>query len=882
MLPHIRDVYWRMMKQNKGKPDFILHDGPPFSNANVHMGTAMNKILKDFIIRYKNMSGFYAPFVPGWDNHGMPIESAIIKKEKLDRKKMSIPQFRDACKDFASKYVDVQREQFIRLGIVGDWDNPYLTMDSSFEAAEVRIFGEMFQKGLIYKGLKPVYWCTHDKTALAEAEIEYKEDSCRSIYVKFPVRDDKGKLAAFGPGSKMYFVIWTTTPWTLPGNTAIAVNPALCYSIVKNADEVYIIARDLAEDVPGLENTEILGEIKGHELEYMTASHPFLDRDSLVICGMHVTAESGTGCVHTAPGHGSEDYAAGLQYNLDMPVPVDDSGFMTEQAGEVCAGLRYDKANNAIIEHLSQAGLLLASQEIAHSYPHCWRCSSPIVFRATPQWFASVDNIKGQACAQVEQAEWLPGWGKERMLGMVRERADWCISRQRNWGLPIPVFYCKDCNKPVCTGETIESVAKRFADEGSNAWFIHDAKKLLPPGFVCPHCQGNDFDKETDTLDGWFDSGSSHDAVLRSRSELRHPADVYLEGGDQFRGWFQSSLLTAVATGKGHAPYNTVIVHGWVVDGEGRKMSKSKGNGVDPNDVCGRNGADILRLWVSSSDYHSDMRVSPEIIKQLSDIYLKIRNTCRFLMGNLYNFDPNACLMPEKLSPLDLWALERLDSLIAEVIGGFEKYEYHTIFHAIHNFCVLDMSNFYLDIVKDTLYCSKSDDVSRRAVQTVLYRVLDVLVRIITPVFAFTGEEIWMHMPHHDGVPKESPLLAGMPQRLNYSRKANYIDTVYAIRPEVNRALEEARNSKKIGKSLEASVTLTAEPSVFDALNPHVQELAGLFIVSSVELLKGESFDATVTRAAGGKCERCWGYFSDLGTNPEHPSLCVRCTRAVQ
>jgi len=881
LLPHIEKVYGLLMEANKDNPPFILHDGPPFSNGGIHAGTALNKILKDFIIRYQNMKGRFAPYVPGWDNHGMPIETEILKKKKLDQKAMSVAAFRDACRDFAAHYVDVQREQFIRLGVMGDWEHPYLTMTPLFESDEVRIFGEMYEKGLIYKSLKPVHWCTRDKTALAEAEIEYREDECASIYVRFRLKDGKGKLS----GENLYFLIWTTTPWTLPGNVAIAVNPALDYAILRAGDADYLVAEALVESVSsaaGWENAAVVGKIKGHELEYMVAEHPFLERDSLIICGTHVTAESGTGCVHTAPGHGAEDYTVGLRYKLPMPVPVDDAGFMTDDAGAVCAGMRYDKANDAIVEHLRQTGALVCTHTITHTYPHCWRCNSPILFRATPQWFISVDSIKDKVCAEVERVQWFPGWGKERMLSMVRERNDWCISRQRNWGLPIPVFYCEACGKPVCTPESTNAVAECFAREGSNAWWLLDAGALLPDGFACPHCGGGSFSKETDTLDGWFDSGSSHAAVLRRWPQLRWPSDVYLEGGDQFRGWFQSSLLTAVATEEGRAPYGTVIMHGWVVDGQGRKMSKSLGNGIDPNDVCAQSGADILRLWVSSSDYHSDVRISPAIIRQLSDIYLKIRNTCRFLLGNLFDFNPDQCRVEtENLPELERWALARLDKLIAEVRAGHEKYEYHRLFHAIHNFCVLDMSNFYLDIAKDTLYCQAPGDAKRRAVQTVLYRVLDGLVRLIAPVLAFTSEEIWAHMPHHDGVPTESPLLAGMPSADGNAPEASYIDLVYAIRPGVNKALEDARNEKRIGKSLEASIVLTLEDGDYGALLPHAERLPGLFIVSGVQLRQGEAFSVSVDRAPGGKCERCWGDFTDLGQSPAHPNLCPRCTETI-
>ena len=939
MLPHLKKVYAGLMERNKGKPSFILHDGPPFSNGGIHAGTALNKILKDFIIRYKNMTGRYAPYVPGWDNHGMPIESAIIKKQKLDRDKMTVPAFRDACAAFAAKYVDVQREQFIRLGVLGDWEHPYLTMDPAFEAREVRVFGEMYQKGLIYKGLKPVYWCTKDRTALAEAEIEYRDDPCESVYVKFPVKDDKGLIFPYGKAA--YFLIWTTTTWTLPGNTAICVHPKLHYSLVEVGAERYILAADLIEqvaEVAGWTNYGVLHSFRGYELEHMTARHPFLDRDSLIINGTHVTAASGTGCVHTAPGHGAEDYAASLEYNLPMPVPVDDAGMMTEEAGEVCAGLRYDKANTAILEHLREKGLLLASRRIEHTYPHCWRCDSPILFRATPQWFASVDSIKDAACAEVERVEWLPAWGKERMLAMVRERSDWCISRQRHWGLPIPVFYCEACEKPVCTPESIGNTADLFAEHGSNVWYEKDAMELLPDGFTCPHCGHGAFTKETDTLDGWFDSGSTHDAVLRHRDKaawenLRWPSDVYLEGVDQYRGWFQSSLLTAVATGGGRAPYEKVIMNGWVVDGEGKKFSKSLGNGVDPVEVCNQSGADILRLWVASCDYHSDVRISKDMLKQLGDMYLKIRNTCRFLLGNLFDYAPDCdatnvgavCDRPQSNSPqanspqpnspkasspqpssprantvrpyslLDQWALSRLEDLRVKVLGAYERYEFHPILHAVHNFCVLDMSSFYLDVVKDPLYCEKADSPGRRAIQSVLYTVLDTLTRLIAPLLAFTGEEIWSFIPGREG---DSPLYAGMPaagaarcecpdqvdaDSKDSTRSQEVVNLIFEeVRPAVNKALEEARAEKVIGKPLEAAVTVTLEETLYDRLSEHTELLQKSCIVSALTLVRGGALSVEVTRAPGEKCDRCWGYFTDLGeTCSAHPTLCARCARAV-
>jgi isoleucyl-tRNA synthetase len=829
----------------------------------------------------------------------MPIESAIIKKKKLDRDNMSIPDFRNACAEFASHYVDVQKEQFIRLGVLGDWDNPYLTMAPDFEAREVRVFGEMYRKGLIYKGLKPVYWCTKDRTALAEAEIEYRDESCESIYVKFPVVRDKGMV--FPYGNKAYFVIWTTTTWTLPGNTAICVHPDLYYALVSVGTERFIIANELIESVAkaaGWNDYGVLHTFRGFELEYMTAKHPFLDRESLIINGTHVTASSGTGCVHTAPGHGSDDYSVSLKYKLPMPVPVDDKGIMTDEAGEVCAGMHYSKANTAIREHLKEKDLLLASQPVGHSYPHCWRCSSPILFRATPQWFASVDSIKEAACAEVEKVEWLPAWGKERMLAMVRERSDWCISRQRHWGLPIPVFYCDDCEKPLCTPETIDRVAELFAANGSNVWYEKDASGLLPENTSCPHCKGVSFTKETDTLDGWFDSGSTHDAVLNNTGKaawegLNWPADVYLEGSDQYRGWFQSSLLTSVAT-TGTAPYKKVIMNGWVVDGEGRKLSKSADNGIDPVEICSQSGADILRLWVASCDYHNDVRVSKEMLKQQGDVYLKIRNTCRFLLGNLYDYEPGR--PAGVLSDLDKWALSRLEELRVRVIDAYEEYEFHTVLHAVHNFCVLEMSNFYLDIVKDALYCEKADSPERRAIQSVLYRVLDTLTRLIAPLLAFTSEEIWASAAacrgespnkldsngHPIARSPDSPLLAGMPGPIIRGYQPGAVDVIYeTVRPVVNKALEDARTAKIIGKPLEAAVTVTLAKELYDELLPHAALLQKCCIVSAVTLIPGDALSVTVERAPGGKCERCWGYFTDLGSDANHPALCVRCTKVV-
>lgn len=883
-----RGLYERLMEKRAQQPLFILHDGPPFSNGDIHMGHALNKILKDFVLRYKNMSGFRAPYIPGWDNHGMPIESAIIKKNKLDRHKMSVPDFRNACRDFAQDFVNRQSGQFQRLGILGDWEHPYLTMDPRFEADELEIFAEMAEKGYIYKGLRPVYWCAHDGTALAEAEIEYQNQDCDSIYVRFPIKDDKGVLSPFGDVSKMSVVIWTTTTWTLPGNVAISLHPDFQYALCQNGDEILIIAEELKESVEkaaGLPPMPVLGRVKGRALEGAAAKHPLYDRESLLIVGTHVTAETGTGCVHTAPGHGAEDYFACKKYNLPILVPVDDRGRMTAESGSY-EGLTTTEANAAIANDLKERGALLALTRISHPYPHCWRCKHPILFRATEQWFASVDAFKDAACAEAEKVRFIPEWGRERMVAMVRERADWCISRQRHWGLPIPVFYCESCQKPVLTRQSVSGVAERVAKEGSNAWYLYDAAELLPEGFVCPHCSENKgFTKETSTLDGWFDSGTTHHGVLRRRAGHRWPADLYLEGGDQYRGWYQSSLLTAVATRDCQAPFKTVVTNGWVTDREGNKMSKSAGNGLDPMGICGQYGADILRLWVSSVDYRSDVFFTQDTFKQLGDIYLKIRNTCRFLLGNLNGFDPDR---PEwdALTELDAWALDRLDSLVAKVRESYDKYEYHTIFHAVHNFCVIDMSNFYLDILKDRLYCEKKDDPARRAAQTVLYTVLDTLVRLIAPVLAYTSEELWGFMPHCKGAQTESVLFNDMPEPGTLRRDWNDALTekwnrLAAVRLDVNKALETARAAKQIGKSLEASVTVTAEGELWKLLSGcSEKDLLSLFIVSGIQLKEGD-YAIDVFPAPGGKCQRCWGYFEDLGKDPAHPALCSRCTAAV-
>ncbi len=890
------DLYQKMQKNAEGKPLFMLHDGPPFSNGNIHMGTAMNKILKDFINKTKAMSGYRVPYVPGWDNHGMPIESAIIKQNKLDRKKMSIPEFRNACGAFAQDFVNRQREQFIRLGVSADWQHPYLTMNRSFEAREIKVFGEMYKKGYIYKGLKPVYWCPHDETALAEAEIEYQTDRCTSIYVKFQVKNDQGKLAGICDPSKTYFIIWTTTTWTLPGNQAIALNPVENYVIAKAENgECYIVAEALCEKTMqegGVEQYSILATMKGAEFEYMTAQHPFLERESLVANADYVTMDSGTGCVHTAGGFGADDNKTCRRYGLPSLVPVDDRGYQTADAGKF-AGLYYEKSNDAILADMKESGALFASREMEHEYPHCWRCKHPIIFRATPQWFCSVDAFKDDAVKACEDVTWMPEWGGERIKSMVRERADWCISRQRHWGLPIPVFYCEDCGKPICNDETIAKVSELFAEHGSNIWYEKNAKELLPEGFTCPYCGKNHFVTETDTLDGWFDSGSSHFAVLEGNDEHSWPADLYLEGADQYRGWFQSSLLTAVGSkGKAEAPYRAVLTHGWVVDGEGKAMHKSLGNSIAPSDVIPKYGADLVRLWVASSDYRVDVRVSDPIFKQLSDAYRKIRNTVRILIANLYDFDPNTdCVPMNELYELDRWIIASMNDLTRDVRGAYDDFEFHVVYHALNNFCTTELSKLYIDISKDRVYTEAAASPARRSAQTAMYFVLSGMVRLLAPILAFTGEEMWQAIPHTAADQTASVFLNDMPaydEGLAFPEIKAKWDRLFHMRDDVMKALELARAEKLVGKSLDAKITLyTKDAEMMKMLEGFGKELETVFIVSGVTLsgedapaaahTEGESgVGVLVSSADGCKCDRCWMY-STNGVQEEDGFLCARC-----
>lgn len=893
-------LYQKMVERNEGKPTFILHDGPPYANGDVHLGTALNKVLKDIIVKSRNMLGYQSPYIPGWDTHGLPIELKALKKVGATAD-ISPVELRRHCKEFALTYMDNQRSQFKRLGVLGDFDTPYLTLRPEFEARQVEIFGEMAKKGYIYKGLKSVHWCGHCHTALAEAEIEYADDPCYSIYVKFEVTDDKGKLYSLGavPG-KTFFVIWTTTTWTLPANVAICLGPDFEYAIVKanreGAEEYYVVAKELAAQVmeaAGIEQYEVLASLPGKELERLECAHPFLDRKSIIILGDHVTLESGTGCVHTAPGHGVEDFQVVTEHYPDIPftVPVDDQGRMTEEAG-FSAGLPTEEANRVIAKHISESGHLLATKKIRHQYPHCWRCKEPILFRATEQWFCSVEKFREEAINAVKSVQWIPGWGEERMTQMIQERSDWCISRQRNWGVPIPVFYCKHCGKYHVDDASIKAVSDLFRAEGSDAWYSHSAEEILPAGTACAYCGGTEFTKETDIMDVWFDSGVTHASVLMDRLG-KWPCDLYLEGADQFRGWFQSSLLTAVAW-KGQSPYKAVCSCGWVVDGEGKKMSKSLGNGILAEEVVNEYGADILRLWVASSDYHADIRISKEILKQLSEVYRKIRNTARYILGNLYDFNPDTdSVAYDDLTEADRWALGKMNELVKAVRQGYEEYEFHSIYHGIYNFCIVDMSNFYLDIIKDRLYTEAAGSRTRRAAQTTIYRILRDLTLLLAPILAYTADEIWKNLPGAAGLDMAHAVLNDMPEYDTALSDAGFMakwDRIHAVRDDVNKALEIARTSKMIGKNLEAKVTLHCAPEVYALLDSIREELAMVFITSQAELVQGgdaaftgevEGLGITVSRAEGEKCERCWAYRSDIGSDPEHPTLCARCAKVV-
>ncbi len=885
-------LYEKILKKNEGHKHFVLHDGPPYANGEIHAGHALNKILKDTIVRYKAMKGFYAPFIPGYDTHGMPTEKKAIEKLGLDRSKIPVTKFRDTCREFTTNYKDIQTEGFKRLGVLGDWAHPYITYDHATEARQIGVFGDMYKKGYIYKGLKPVYWCTDCETALAEAEIEYKDVTGESIYVKFPVEDSKGLFDK----KDTYMVIWTTTPWTLPGNMGITIGADYEYSMVELKEnkensklERLIIATELVEKVMKLaevEDYKTVQTFKGSELEGVLCKHPFLDRMSRVVLGsettVNVTLDEGTGAVHTAPAYGKEDYLQGLKDKLGMVVAVDDKGKQTAEAGEF-AGQFYAKSNKTITAWLDENGYLLKAVKIEHSYPHCWRCKKPIIFRATPQWFASVDGFRDDVLKAIKTVTWHPDWGEDRMSEMIKGRNDWGISRQRTWGVPLPIFYCKDCGEPYVTEESIKKIQDVVRTEGTNAWWAKEAKDLVPEGAKCPKCGCTEFKKETDIMDVWFDSGSTHQSVLVERG-LDYPADLYLEGNDQYRGWFQSSLLTSVAV-NGIAPYKEVLCCGFVVDGQGRKMSKSLGNGVSPIDVSNKFGADILRLWALSSDYSMDVNLSDDILKGISDVYRKIRNTARYILGNTYDYDPEKPVAYEDLQEIDKWALTRLNKLIKDCTKDYDTYSFGNCYHDVNQFCVVDMSSFYLDIIKDRLYTEKADSVARRAAQTTMYYILDALVKILTPMISFTAEEIWSAMNHTEKENVESPMLADYPvsnDEWDNKEIAEKWEKIIKVKNIVAKDLELARAEKTIGNSLDAKVTIYAEGEEYKFLKENEELIKLVLIVSGLEIQENnrkqeEKLGVKVEHATGEKCERCWMYNDHL-----EDGLCPRCKEVLE
>jgi isoleucyl-tRNA synthetase len=876
------NIYQQVLQKRQGAPKFILHDGPPYANGDLHIGHALNKILKDFIVRYKSLAGFDAPYIPGWDTHGLPIEHAIVTKKKVDRRSVDIPTFRELCKDYALSFVERQKAQFERLGVRGDWENPYITLKPEYEAEQIRLFGDMVAKGHVYRGKKSIYWSPSSESALAEAEIEYHDKRSASIYVAFPVIENQGKLPE---GSEV--LIWTTTPWTIPSNLAIALNENFSYSLVQAGERKLVLATDLVPSVMeiiGMDQYKIVESWKGKELEGVVCRHPFYDRKSLIVFGDHVTLDAGTGCVHTAPGHGEEDFWVGQKYGLDILSPVDEKGKFTDEAPGF-EGIYYEDANKMVSEKLEEAGALLKLVFITHSYPHDWRTKKPIIFRATEQWFASIDGFREEMLEQIKQVKWTPSWGEVRLTNMIADRGDWCISRQRVWGVPLPIFYCTSCNHPHINEETIEFIADLFAQEGSNVWYKKDAAELMPAGHTCEACGGKEFSKETDTMDVWFDSGSSHRSVLTKRPETTWPADLYLEGSDQYRGWFNSSLSTAVAT-TGKAPYKAVLSHGFTLDGEGRKMSKSLGNVVDPAKVMKQYGADILRLWVASSDYQADFRVSDEILKQIAEVYRKLRNTFRFLLGNLADFDPQQHQVSlEQMDELEKVVLIKLQGLVDRVTKGYENYEFNQVYTQIHQFCTVFLSQFYLDVRKDRLYVDAPNSAARRATQTVLHELLVTLVKLLAPIIPHTTDEVWEYIP---GVKEASVELTDFPvsdaKMQDTTLEAKW-DRFLTLRDIVLKSLEEARAAKTIGNSLGAKVDIIPGFEAATLLN-QIPEPKDLFIVSDVVIhpVSGDVEDITVevTAASGEKCERCWTISPTVGENEHHPTLCDRCAPIVE
>ncbi|MFQ5915138.1 MAG: isoleucine--tRNA ligase [Nitrospinota bacterium] len=892
------DIYGRLRKARRGDRKFVLHDGPPYANGHIHMGTALNKVLKDFIVRVRTMEGYDAPYLPGWDCHGLPIEHQVDRE--LGKQKDTLPpsEKRRRCRAFAEKYVHIQREEFERLGAYGAWDTPYLTMAHSFEAATVRELAKFFRSGEVYRGMKPVLWCTHDLTALAEAEVEYEDHTSPSIYVEFPylrggeVKDLPEETAV---------VIWTTTPWTLPANLAVAFHPEYDYALVEadagGKTRRWIVAERLAPALMEFFQApkfRLLRRFPGKALQGAVFRHPFLDRESMGVLAEYVTLDQGTGVVHTAPGHGREDYETGRAYGLDVLSPVDDHGRFTQDL-PFFGGMNVWEANPSIVRHLEESGRLVAREEIRHQYPHCWRCRNPVIFRATPQWFISMEksNLRKKALEQINRVEWLPAWGRERIYGMVENRPDWCISRQRTWGVPIPAFTCADCGEAVIDAGIAEMAAEWMEKKGVDAWFERDIADLTPEGLACPACSAKHFEKVTDILDVWFESGVTHAAVLEPDPELSWPADMYLEGSDQHRGWFHSSLLTSTGT-RNRAPFKTVLTHGYVVDAEGRKMSKSLGNVISPLDIIKKSGAEIIRLWVASEDYREDVRLSEEILKRNSEAYRRIRNTFRFLLGNLYDFDPSRDGVPyERLPEMDRLMLHRLAGLIRRVREAFARYEFHIFYHAFHNFCAVDLSAFYLDVIKDRLYVEQADSHARRSAQTVLHQLADAMVRLMAPILPFTADEVWEFLPGDPKSREPSVHLALLPE-VNESQIDNELanrwgEIIPGLRYTVLKALEDKRKGQGLGSALNAKVIIRASGKLYDLLKEYEADLPAVFIVSAVEVLpdpnppylppdsQAQSWTIEVEKAKGEKCERCWMVLPTVGRDPNHPTLCHRC-----
>ncbi len=891
-----QDLYRAIREARRGEPTFVLHDGPPYANGNIHTGTALNKVLKDIVVKYKTMSGFDAAYRPGWDCHGLPIELQVDKLVKDREEPLPLYKFRRKCRDYAEKHVKIQRKSFRRLGILGEWDDPYLTMSYGYQAEIVRRLGKFFEKGAVYRGLKPVYWCADCRTALAEAEVEYHDHTSHSIYVKFPLDGDPADLDPALAGRSVSVVIWTTTPWTLPANLAIAVHPDFEYVAVETGGHVLIVARERLSatlEACGLPAAAELVSFKGSQLENFRCRHPFIDRESVILTARYVTLDQGTGCVHTAPGHGQDDYVLGSQHGLEILAPVDDAGRFTSRVPQF-EGLQVFEANPGIVDLLREKGMLLSVADFEHSYPHCWRCKEPIVFRATEQWFISMSDtgLRQRAEEAVEKVTWIPGWGRDRILGMISNRPDWCISRQRQWGVPVAVIYCEDCDHVFSDEAHFDRVCDIFSREGADSWFKLDAADFLPEdGKQCPGCGGTRLRKENDILDVWFDSSSSHAAVLGHREDLPWPSDLYLEGSDQHRGWFQHSLLVGLET-CGAPPFRQVLTHGFVVDGEGKKLSKSLGNAVDPQEIFDSRGAEIVRVWVSMSNYQEDVKISGEILQSASEAYVKVRNTCRFLLGNLADYQPDGALPDLEqgaLEPLDRWILGQTSKMTEKLLQAYERYELHTVYHSIYHFCAVELSAIYLDIIKDRLYVESPQSVSRLAAQHTLHTVLNCLVRLMAPIFCFTAEEIWEHMPRWEGKEPSVHLarfiLSGdLPQDAELEERFHGL---LQVRGEVLSVLETARRDKVIGNSLQARLELHAGGPLLELLQLEQDRLADFFIVSAVTVSgtpggavvseKVDGLGITVLPASGDKCPRCWHVTEDLGQCADQPEVCGRC-----